>query len=297
MRQGLPSLTATGTLFMRAVLTHSGQTKVFPDPPSSQLLPGPLSRLSHRRWVQNAMLRAMEKNPLGRALIEVPLRARYTETRLEERMHEGVRQYVILGAGWDTFVFRRPDLLTNLRVFEVDHPATQRHKRRRLAARRMQPPPNLTYVPLDFEREHLASALRQAGLDPQCPTFVGWQGVSYYLGERAVLGIFDALAQACRADLDVVFDYIDQAYFETPSARRRSRALRWAIRIGAEPFRSGFTPARIETELAERGYRLADHRLGDWQQRLLPAEELGRLRPVAHSLIYVAHFQRPGTSP
>ena len=108
MLQGLPSLTATGTLFMRAVLTRSGQTQVFPDPPSLRLLPRPLSRLSRRRWVQNAMLKAMESNPMGRALVEVPLRARYSEMRLERRIREGVRQYVILGAGWDTFVFRRP---------------------------------------------------------------------------------------------------------------------------------------------------------------------------------------------
>src|SRR3546814_7573722 len=99
---------------------------------------------------------------------------RYCEDRLEDAIRRGFQQYVILGAGMDTFCHRRPDLVSDLRVIEVDLPASQQMKRERLAAAGLQPGRNVAYCPIDLERDDLAEALCQAGLDRSRPTFFSW---------------------------------------------------------------------------------------------------------------------------
>ena len=91
---------------------------------------------------------------------EVVLRSRYTEDQLVEAIESGVNQYVILGAGLDSFALRRKDLADQVRVFEVDHPATQKAKRQNVLKADGSIPPNLTFVPVDFENERLG---RRAG--------------------------------------------------------------------------------------------------------------------------------------
>src|SRR3546814_9183678 len=102
-----------------------------------------------------------------------------------DALRRGFQQYVILGAGMDTFCHRRPDLVSDLRVIEVDLPASQQMKRERLAAAGLQPGRNVAYCPIDLERDDLAEALCQAGLDRSRPTFFSWLGVSPYLTRAA----------------------------------------------------------------------------------------------------------------
>ncbi len=114
-------------------------------------------------------------------------RARYTEDSLELDVQQGVQQYVILGAGLDTFAFRRSEMLARLQVFEVDRPATQADKRRRIAAAGWELPPQLHFVPVDFKRDDLATALQQASYAPQKKSFFSWLGVTFYLaGDRRI---------------------------------------------------------------------------------------------------------------
>ncbi len=105
-------------------------------------------------------------------------RAHYTEETLRAAVKQGVKQYVILGAGIDTFAFREPDLVKQLQVFEVDHPLTQTFKRERLAQRGWSLPPQLHFVPLDFTKESLSTALAQAGYDSRVLSFYSWLGVT-----------------------------------------------------------------------------------------------------------------------
>lgn len=122
-------------------------------------------------------------------------RARYTEDILEAAVRrQEVKQYVILGAGMDTFALRRPDLVGQLQVFEVDHPATQAHKRQRLQSAGRQLPPQLHFLPVDFSREKLAPALQRSAYDSQAPSFFSWLGVTYYLTREAVFATFRAIA-------------------------------------------------------------------------------------------------------
>src|SRR3982074_2029576 len=106
-------------------------------------------------------------------------RSRYAEDTLARAIAQGVTQYVLLGAGLDTFAHRDP--YPHLRIFEVDHPATQQWKRELLETGSLPAPANLTYVPVDFEREWLPEQLYSAGFNPQVPTFFAWLGVVPYL--------------------------------------------------------------------------------------------------------------------
>jgi methyltransferase (TIGR00027 family) len=114
------------------------------------------------------------------------LRSRFAEDELEAAAARGVKQYVILGAGLDTFAFRQPAYAAALRIFEVDRRATQRWKRRRLAECGITEPGNLIWVPTDFEEGRLAAALESAGFSRTQPACVSWLGVTQYLSEQAI---------------------------------------------------------------------------------------------------------------
>ena len=106
-------------------------------------------------------------------------RARYTEDTLEKAIRQGVKQYIILGAGMDTFAFRRPDLMERLEVFEIDHPATQEFKLHRLAELGWKHPAKLHFIPIDFTKESLVTALtRSSSYDPKVKSLFSWLGVT-----------------------------------------------------------------------------------------------------------------------
>jgi methyltransferase (TIGR00027 family) len=185
-------------------------------------------------------------------------RARYVEDCLEQAVGRGAQQYVILGAGMDTFAFRRLDLLGRLQVFEVDHPETQAFKRQRLAAVGLEPPPALHFLPADLERENLASVLQHSSYDPNRLTFVGWMGVTYYLELESVFATWRDLAEVAPAGSSVVFDYLDTAFFAPENPHKSVRAVLDNVRRIGEPMRTGFDPPALALHLARLGFRLQE---------------------------------------
>ena len=143
---------------------------------------------------QESLLRSWECVLLRSGFV---LRARYAEDCLAEAVHAGASQYVILGAGLDTFAYRQPAYASALRIFEVDHPASQASKRTCLAAKTIQPPENLSFVAVNFERERLEDKLADHGFDTTVPSFFSWLGVVQYLTAPAIeatLGFVASLA-------------------------------------------------------------------------------------------------------
>lgn len=198
----------------------------------------------------NDMERAM--HPVARDFrLFMSSRSRYTEDRLADAVAAGVNQYVILGAGLDTFAYRNP--FEKLRVFEVDFPATQHWKRALLTEAAVELPANLTFVPLDFEHKTLSEGLKEAGVDAEAPAFFGWLGVVPYLtldafrSTLATIGRFPAGTAA-------TFDYAFPP--ETLSPERRAVFDKLAKRVEAagEPFQLFFTPEAMEDELRRAGF-------------------------------------------
>jgi methyltransferase (TIGR00027 family) len=178
MDEQAPSRTAFGAAAHRAAHQVLDQGAVFGDPLALAIL-GPEA---------DAVVREAEADPTRRGLrLFIAARSHVAETALASAvLDRGVRQLVILGAGLDTFAYRNPFRET-LRVFEVDHPATQAWKRRRLAEASIPVPPSLTFAPVDFEREDLLARLCAHGFEPGRPSFFTWLGVVPYLTSQAVV--------------------------------------------------------------------------------------------------------------
>jgi methyltransferase (TIGR00027 family) len=179
-------------------------------------------------------------------------RSRYAEDQLAEAIARGIRQYVILGAGLDTFAYRSPHPQP-LRIFEVDYPATQAWKRGSLERAGIAPPASLCFVPVDFETQSLAEQLGLAGFDAGAPAFFSWLGVVPYLSDEALNATLGFIAGLPRGTA-VVFDYpLPPAALE-PAHRLAMEEL--ARRVGAlgEPFRSYFRPEALAAKLRGLGF-------------------------------------------
>ena len=138
---------------------------------------------------------------------EIIVRARYAEDRLWEAVSAGILQYVILGAGLDTFALRRRGRADRLRIYEVDHPASQEMKRRGLERIAGGVPWNLNLVAVDFETDYVDDALIAAGFDPKVPAFFSWLGVTCYLTEEAISATVDQIAAVSAPGSSLVVDY------------------------------------------------------------------------------------------
>jgi methyltransferase (TIGR00027 family) len=184
----------------------------------------------------------------------VCVRTRFPEDLVERATAAGVGQYVILGAGLDSFAYRRPGLLDDrLRVFEVDHPATQAWKRQRLAGLGVAAPAGLVFAPVDFERQTLREGLEQAGFAFGEPAVISWLGVTMYLTLDAIRATLSTLAQ-CRAGTRVVLTYNQPATALTSSDAQITGAMARVAAQLVEPFISRFLRAEIAELLHRHGF-------------------------------------------
>lgn len=231
-------------LVLRAAhMLLDGTPKILDDPVSVRLLDAPT-----RDWI----VAHPERFAAGASWSmrgHVVVRSRFAEEALERTVADGVRQLVVLGAGYDTFAFRQPGWASALRIFEVDHPASQESKRQVLSAASVPVPPNVTFAPIDFEHETLADGLARAGYDPAVPTFISCLGVLVYLTSEAVESVFRFAASMPRRSVIVC----------TVRLRRPEDDGMGPVGAGAaalgEPWLSDFDPAELVTALDALGLR------------------------------------------
>ena len=177
-------------------------------------------------------------------------RSRLAERRIEAAVARGLRQVVVLGAGLDTFALRNPHAAEGLRVFEVDHPATQAWKRERIAAMGAAAP-SLTFAPCDFERDDLGDALARAGVDRAAPVFYMWLGVTPYLTRGAFMTTMRAIAATRGAE--VVFDYTEGAERGEGEARAFHKELLERVAALGEPIVGFHDPDELANDLRALG--------------------------------------------
>src|SRR5580704_8862973 len=142
---------------------------------------------------------------MGTAIMML-VRTKFIDEKLRQALAAGARQYVILGAGFDTRAYRFKDLLKDVKVFEVDSEATQTYKRKRAEATIGPPPQNLTHVSIDFNRDQLMESLVRAGFDAAVKTFFTWEGVSMYVAEEGVRATLSMIATTAPGST-LVMDY------------------------------------------------------------------------------------------
>ncbi|HUS61097.1 MAG TPA: class I SAM-dependent methyltransferase [Acidimicrobiales bacterium] len=181
------------------------------------------------------------------------VRSRFPEDLVEQELAaSGICQYVVLGAGLDTFAERRRDVLRKVRLFEVDHPASQRWKRERLSSLGIDVDPNLVFAPVDFERQRLGEELVRAGFDMASPAVFSWIGVTMFLTRAAIASTLDVVA-ACAAGTRIVLTYNKPYEVLTPLGAETQAILGQMVEEMNEPLVSLFTPAQIEDLMRERG--------------------------------------------
>lgn len=209
--------------------------------------------------------------PLRRGLrLFVALRSRFAEEAAHAAIARGVRQIVVLGAGLDTFAYRL-DPPAALRVFEVDHPATQAEKRRRLAAARVAEPAHVVYAGCDFERQTFVDALGAAGFDVGRPSFIFWLGVTAYLTPEATSAALAAVA-ALPGGAEIVFDYArPPEAIDHPAARAAHDELAGKVAAAGEPLRAYFDPPALRAQLEALGFdEIEDLAAGEIAARYAP---------------------------
>lgn len=192
------------------------------------------------------------ENPWERGLrIFIAVRSRFAEEELALAVQQGVRQYVVLGAGLDTFACRNP--FAELRVFEVDHPDTQAWKRERLMHAGIAIPESMRFAPVDFERDTLAHGLEAVGFRREEPAFFSWLGVVPYLTRDAAFATLRFVAGLPRGS-GVVFDYAIPRAMMGEAERRAFDLLAERVSRAGEPFRLFFDPAQLTQDLRSLGF-------------------------------------------
>ena len=201
---------------------------------------------------------ALQPKELLRRLVNVhiapsPLcRAAYTEKALKAAVLTGTKQYVILGAGLDTFAFRETEFLSKYRVFEVDHPLTQADKLERITRAGWTVPDDLAFVPVDFTKDDVAERLIAAGFDSSVKSFFSWLGVTYYLSKEAIDAMLSSLSELCADGSSLVFDYPDEDFFNAPEKRVQNTIM--MAKAGDEPMKTAFSYSELETLLEKHGF-------------------------------------------
>lgn len=246
MQEGRPSRTAFSVARRRAAhQVLDQQPLVLIDPIAVPIL-GPQTAASITAEADK------HNNQFSRAMRAFMVaRSRYAEEHLRTAVSQGVTQYVVLGAGLDTFAYR--NLYAHLKVFEVDHPATQDWKRYLLAQALIDIPPSLTFVPVDFEKQTLIEGLKQTTFDFTQPAFFSWLGVTPYLTLEAFRATIQAIA-AMPEKSGVTFEYaLDRSLL---SFREKIAFDFIAERVAqaGEPFQLFFSPDEIRQELGHAGF-------------------------------------------
>ncbi|HTP60454.1 MAG TPA: class I SAM-dependent methyltransferase [Burkholderiales bacterium] len=245
---GEPSRTARGAALQRAAHQLLEVPRVFDDPLALRIFGAQgvawLGRnLENYRTPGSRSMRAF-----------LVMRSRFAEDELARAYARGVRQYVVLGAGLDTFAYRNPH--RGLRVFEVDHPSTQAWKRSRLAEQSIGVPRSMRFTPVDFETQTLAGGLKAAGFRADRPAFFSWLGVTIYLSKPAVEGTLRYIASLPRGS-QVVFDF-SPPLSELGDAERRGHEKSAAnVARSGEPWIGYFSPAALVDEMRSGGFSSA----------------------------------------
>ena len=239
------SRTALGTAYMRAAhQLLDAAPRILEDPLALKLL-----GVDAAERIQTHLTRY--QSPAMKALrAHVVLRSRFAEDRLAAAVARGVTQYVLLGAGLDTFALRQPQWAEALAVIEVDHPSTQQFKRSLITAADLAVPPNVSFVDIDFERESLRDGLQRQGVALDQPTVFSWLGVTMYLQEAAIDAVLK-LISGFPAGSEIVLTFT-QPFEEKNETATGAFAAR-AAKMG-EPFISFFTPAAMEAKLRRSGF-------------------------------------------
>ena len=270
MVESLPSRTALATSLMRALHSRSDPSPLLDDPWGDRLVPE-----SEREGMTQRILARMDSDARARALLApdsvldkflltnatfsgVVIRSRYAEDALREATIRGMRQYVLIGAGFDSFALRRPAFSDALAIFEIDHPATQTMKIQRIKECGISLPQSVHFIAADLAKEDLVTVLARSSFRTDEAAFFSWLGVTVYLTREANLATLRAVATSGAQGSELVFTYVDQIEFATDRSRSPHNENAKVVAAIGEPYVSGFDPDEIADDLTCVGLELIE---------------------------------------
>jgi methyltransferase (TIGR00027 family) len=244
MQQGQASVTALGAAGHRAAHQVLERGFVFADPLALPIL---------GQDADDAIALAKERPERRSLRLFIAMRSRFAEDSAAHAIAEGVKQILVLGAGLDTFAYRLQPT-QDMRVFELDHPATQAEKRRRLTQAQIAEPSHVAFVAHDFEHGSIVGALEAAGFDSGKRTFVLWLGVTPYLTEEAVFATLGEFARLI-AGAEMVFDYANPPdAINEAGTRTFHREMAERVAASGEPFRCFLDSDELHVRARELGF-------------------------------------------
>src|SRR5258707_5179708 len=248
MHDARPSRTAERVAIRRAAHQLVDRPLVFDDPLA-------LRMIGERAASELRKRTSRDEDRFSRALrAMMAVRSRYAEDQLTTGVSRGVRQYVVLGAGLDTYAYRNRFRDQGLRVFEVDHPATQAWKRELLSAARIDLPSELSFVPVNFEQQSLGEELRKSGFQCEEPAFFSWLGVVMYLTHQAFASTIEFIG-SLPAGSGIALDYAVEPSSLGLLERLVFEGVKRRVAAAGEPFRLFFAPQKIVAEFTQAGYK------------------------------------------
>ena len=275
MKDGKPSITAIGAAIDRAVhQVLDDDPKILRDPIALPIVEGLVREAFAMYWPQRYATASPTMPALSRQYIidaaeelrkpmwkllrsQITARSRFTEDCLTEAVAGGVRQYVVLGAGLDTFAYRQPPWAKDLRIFEVDHPATQHWKRDHLAQVGITIPNNLEFCPVNFEKTSLVEGLATTSFDRHVPTFFSWLGVTMYLTRDAIESTLRFVLSLPRQS-EIVFNFSPpRESIDAADAKAWAEVIAFLgplLTAHGEPFITFFEDGELQEWLTQLGF-------------------------------------------
>ncbi len=273
MEQNKSSITSLISAFARAYHSQYDTPKIFDDFIAKDLISEEeFSKISENMiqgisFINQDIGRKFQNQPdeILKWITQVQLsptplaRAAFCEQVLLHEVVLGVKQYVILGAGLDTFCFRYPELENNLKIFEIDHPATQEFKKKRLADTHFQIPSHLHFIPMDFSNKWSDLSLLDDEFDGDKKTFFSLLGVSYYITKEEISSLFNHLFTNVPPGSSIVLDYADEKLFKEKGMYNRVENMLKMASAGGEPLQSCFSYDELENMLEKAGLLIYEH--------------------------------------
>ncbi|MDA1649059.1 MULTISPECIES: class I SAM-dependent methyltransferase [unclassified Bacillus cereus group] len=272
VKKGESSVTSLVSAFGRAYHSEFDNPKIFDDYVAKEFISQKERNDIEMNMVQGIhffntdIAKQFQDNPqeILKWIIQVQLsptplaRAAYCERILLHEIALGVKQYVILGAGLDTFSFRQRELENKIEVFEVDHPSTQRFKKERIKEAELEVPNHLHFVSMDFTKGFSYEQLRNEGFENK-KTFFSLLGVTYYLTKEELSSLIECLFEMVPEGSSIVFDYPNENLFTEKGLSNRVANMVKMAAVGGEPMKSCFSYTEMEALLEKAGLLIYEH--------------------------------------
>lgn len=252
------SRTAQMAAVIRALHLAYESPVVFEDPFASRLA-GPVWHfLCQSRIVYLLATRIIYKSldPIRRQILA---RARYAEDMLQKGLASGIRQYVIISAGLDSFALRKSDSEPKINIYELDHPATQQAKQTRMKELKLSMPKNHEFVPVDFEKENICDSLAKSSYNPGLPAFFSWLGTVHYISTSAVFNTLKSIRSCAHCRSELVFDYAVPEHEASHQDQKTIKNLKRYTHRRGEPIVSMFDPDIFPKQVSQLGFALIEN--------------------------------------